>query len=137
MPLVPAAARRQLLSRAVFRGGLLVNVLAFAVQPTGYLKRMSMIRGVRGSSLAWKFVAVGVYSPSTVKKIFGRQPEALGSWVAGTGSFVKVTTTKPVSKKELKRSGTTRKAMRGAIIAQAVADTAAKNPDAKIVVKTK
>ncbi len=65
------------------------------------------------------------------------QPEPLGTWKAGAGDFVRVSATKPMSKKELKRAGTTKKALRGAIIAQAVADTAAAVPDARIVVKTK
>jgi len=137
MPLVPVALRRRLLSRANFGGGLLVNVLAFAVQPTAYLKRMSIVRGVSGSSIAWRVIGLAVYAPATFKRTFGRQPETLGSWKAGTGSFVKVTTTNPVSKKELKRSGTTKKAVRRAVIDQAVADTVAKHPDAKIVLKTR
>jgi len=137
MPKVPVALKRRLLSRANFGGGLLVNVFAFVVQPAGYLKRMSIVRGVNGSSTAWKIVAVVVYSRVNFKRFFGKHPENLGSWKTGTGDFVKVTAAKPTSKKELKRSGTTKKALRGAIIAQAVADTVAKNPDAKIVVKTK
>jgi len=137
MALVPVVLRQRLLAAANFGGGPVVNLLAFVVQPAGYLKRMSIVRGLRGSSIAWKVVAVAIYSPSTFKRIFGRQPEKLGSWTAGTGDFVKVATTTPMSKKALKRSGTTRKAARAAIVAQAVADTRAKHPDAKIVVKAK
>ncbi|NKB41981.1 MAG: hypothetical protein GKR86_13285 [Ilumatobacter sp.] len=72
-----------------------------------------------------------------LRRILTKQSEPLGSWKAGVGDFVRVTTTMPMSKKELKRAGTTRKVLRKAIIAQAVADTMAKNPGAQVVVTTK
>jgi hypothetical protein len=80
---------------------------------------------------------VGVYGRTSVKKFFGKQPEKLGTWKVASNGFVNVINAKPMSAKQRKRSGTDTKAVRAAIIAQAVADTRAKHPDAKIVVKTK
>jgi hypothetical protein len=137
MALLPVVLRQRLLAAANFGGGPFINLLAFVVQPASYLRRMSIVRGLGGSSIVWKVVAVALYSPATVKRIFGKHPENLGSRRAGTGDFVKVATTEPMSKRALKRSGTTRKAARAAIVTQAVADIRVKHPDAKIVVKTK
>jgi uncharacterized membrane protein (DUF4010 family) len=137
MARIPVVLKLRLLSRANFSGGALVNVLAFVVQPAVYLKRMSIVRGARGSSIGWKVVAVAMHSPATFKRIFGKHPEPLGSWSVASNSFVNVVNAKPMSKKQRKQAGISKKAMREAIIARAVADTRAANPDAKIVVKTK
>ncbi len=78
-----------------------------------------------------------MFGKSTIKKFFGKQPEPLGTWKVGSNGFVNVINAKPPTKKQRKASGLTAKAAKSAIIAAAVADARRKNPDAKIVVKTK
>ena len=112
-------------------------LLPYALRPAVIIRRKAIRQGILGPSLLWKVVAAGVFGRSSLKKFFGKQPESLGTWKAGSNQFVSVINAKPMSKKERKRSGVTTKAMRDLIVAQAVADTRAKNPDAKIVVKKK
>jgi len=144
MPFLPYALRpRAVLRKTAFSRGATSNSVLwkavsiyFAAGPA-HLRSRAMRSGFSGGNRKWQAVGVAVLLTHDLRGVFGKQPEALGSWSAGTGEFVKVTTMKPMSRKELKRSGTTKKALRGAIVAQAVADTVAKHPDAKIVVKTK
>ncbi len=144
MSLIPYALRpRAVLRKAAIKRGVeggSVPWRALAMYFVGgpvLLRTNAIRRGVFGGSRQWQAVGLVLLLTQDLRRQVGKQPETLGTWKAGTGDFVKVTTTTPMSKKELKRSGTTKKAVRGAVIAQAVADTVAKNPDAKIVVKTK
>jgi len=93
-------------------------------------------RGLLGGNRKWQAVGLALVLSHDLRQAFSK-PEPLGSFKIGANEFVSVINAKPMSRKQLKRSGTTRKALRAAIVAQAVADTRAKNPDAKIVVKTK
>ena len=144
MALVPYALRpRTVLRRAAVKRGATGNSVLWKAASIYFVGgpirlRSTAIRlGFSGGNRKWQAVGAAVLLTHDLRRVFSKQPEPLGSWKAGADSFVRVTTSKPLSKKELKRAGTTKKAMRGAIIAQAVADTVAKNPDAKIVVKTK
>ena len=144
-----------------------MSLLPYALRPRSVLRRAALKRGTAGGSVLWaalamffaggpvrvratafrlgllggnrKWQAIGAVLLLThdTRRVLGKQSESLGSWKVGPNEFVDVINAKPLSQKELKRSGTTKNAMRAAIIAQAVAATSAKNPDAKIVVKTK
>ncbi len=103
MAIVPVALRRRLLARANFVGGPLVNLLAFVVQPAAYLKRMSIIRGIQGSSPVWKIVAVVVYSPSTFKSLFGKSTEVVDVSRLGSDRFMHVTTATPMSRRRRRK----------------------------------
>jgi hypothetical protein len=144
MSLVPYALRPRTVLRkaAVKRGPTGNSVLwkAAAIYFVGgpiRLRSTAIRLGFSGGNRKWQAVGAMVLLTHDLRRVLGKQSEPLGSWKAGTDSFVKVTTSKPLSKKVLKRSGTTRKALRAAVVARAVADTTAKNPDARIVVKTK
>jgi hypothetical protein len=137
MALLPVAVKRRLVNRADLGGNPLVHLVAFAVARTMYLKLLSTRRGLIGKSVPWRVVWVFVHSPGTFKKFFGKQPDQLGTWKVASNDFVNVINAKPMSKKQLKKSGTSKKARRDAIVAAAVAATRKKEPDAKIVVKTK
>jgi hypothetical protein len=144
MSLVPYAFRpRTVLRRAALRrgaagGGVFWSALALFFTRGPVRVRSTAIRhGFLGGNRKWQAVGLVVLLTHDMRRVFGKQSEPLGSWRVGTNEFVDVINAKPMSKMELKRSGTTKKAMRAAVIAQAVAATRAKNPDAKIVVKTK
>jgi hypothetical protein len=130
--------RRVAIRRSVTGGSVLWSALAmYFVRGPARVRSSAFRLGFFGGNRKWQAVGVLLLLTRDARQVFGRQPEALGSWKVGPNGFVDVINAKPMSKKELKRSGTTKNAMRAAIIAQAVAATSAKNPDAKIVVKTK
>lgn len=144
MSLVPYPLRpRNVLRRAALKhsatgGSVLWGALAmYFVRGPSRLRSVAIRQGVFGGSRKWQAVALVLVLTRDVRQVFGRQPESLGSWTVGANEFVDVINAKPMSKKELKRSGTTKKATRAVIIASAVAAVSAKNPDAKIVVKTR
>jgi len=112
-------------------------VLPYALRPAVIIRRKAIRQGLLGPSLFWKVVAGWVFGKSTIKKFFGKQPDKLGTWKVGSNDFVNVINAKPQTKKQRKASGVTSKAARSAIIAAAAADARRKNPDAKIVIKTK
>ncbi len=118
---IPAIVKRRLLLKATFGGGPVVHVLAFAVQPMVYLKRMSMRRGILGPSRAWRYMAVVAYAPGSMKKLFGREPDIIATETLRPPQFVNVLTATPLSRKEQKRTGITRKKLER----QALADVAA------------
>ncbi len=111
--------------------------LPITLRPSFIIRRNAIRQGILGPSVFWKVVAVGVFGRRTMKKVFGKQPEPLGNWTVGTNTVLGVIAAAPMTKAQRKASGLSTKQRRDIIVAQAVADTRAKNPDAKIVVKTK
>lgn len=113
-------------------------LLPYSLRPAVIIRRNAIRKGLLGPSLLWKVVAAGVFGRSTLKKVFGKNDEPLGTWKVGGNNFVNVLNAKPPSRKERKRqkrAGLTPKLMKKLIIDQAVADARANNPNAKIVVK--
>jgi hypothetical protein len=144
MSLVPYALRpRSVLRRAALRRGTAGGSVVWAALAMFFAGGPVRVRstafrlGILGGNRKWQAVGAVLLLTHDMRRVLGKQSEPLGSWKVGSNEFVDVINAKPMSKKELKRSGTTKKAMRATIIAQAVADTSAKSPDAKIVVKTK
>jgi len=103
MTIVPAVARRRLLARAMYGGGAVLHVLAFAVQPTLYLKRMSMRRGFLGPSMAWQVVGVVVYGSSTFRRMVGKSTEVLDVSRLGPERFMTVTTAQPMGRRRRRK----------------------------------
>lgn len=112
-------------------------VLPYALRPAVIIRRKAIRQGLLGPSMFWKIIAGWVFGKTTIKKFFGKNDQPLGTWKVGSNKFVSVINAKPPSKKERKQMTTTTKERRAQIVAQAVADTKAANPDAKIVVKSK
>lgn len=112
-------------------------VLPYALRPAVIIRRKAIRQGLLGPSLFWKVIAAWVFGKTTIKKFFGKQPEKLGTWKVSSNGFVNVINAKPQTKKQRKAAGVTSKAAKAAIVAAAVADARRKNPDAKIVVKSK
>lgn len=78
------------------------------LRPARLIRRKAMYAGVLGSSRFWKFVAVGLYGRSIVKRFFGRQTEVLDASRFGAGVNYRVVTSKPLTrrqKRRLKRRG--------------------------------
>jgi len=110
-------------------------LLPYALRPAVIIRRNALRKGLLGPSMFWKVVAAWVFGKTSIKKFFGKQPDSLGTWKVGSNKFVNVINAQPTTKKQRKRSGITKKQARETLIAAAVDDARAKNPDAKIVVK--
>ena len=140
MSLVPyalrprAVLRKAAIKRGVEGGSFAWRALAMYFVGGPVLLRTNAIRrGVFGGSRKWQAVGILLLLTQDVRQQAGKKPESLGKWKAGAGDFVRVGVEKPLSKKDRKRLGITR----DQVVAQAVADTAAAVPGARIVVKTK
>ena len=108
MAVGPAVVRRRLLSQAMFRGGAAFHLLAFAVQPTLYLKRMSMRRGFLGPSTAWTVVGAVVYGSSFLKAKTSKTTEVVDVSRLGSERFMHITTAKPMTsrrRRKLRKQG--------------------------------
>lgn len=81
------------------------------LRPSMYIRRAAIGKGILGSSTLWKVVAVFIFGKGTLKKLFGRQPELLGSRTIGVGSVITVAAVAPLSRRQAKRSGVTRKSL--------------------------
>ncbi len=99
----------------------LSRFLPYPMRPAVVIRRRAIWRGVLGSSIFWKIVAGWVFGRSTLKKLFGRQPEHLGKERVKTGEFLTIRVHTPLSRREQRRTGITKAALR----AQAEADVRA------------
>jgi len=88
------------------------------LRPSFVIRRRAMREGVLGRSVFWKIVAGIVFGRSTVKKVFGRNPEPLGTRTIGVGHMISVAATPALSRKMAKRAGITKASLE----AQAWAD---------------
>ena len=99
---------------------LIPNVL----RPSVIIRRNAMRRGILGPSSFWKLVAVVVFGRKTIKRVFGKTPDYLGSRTIGVGSLISVAVFLPMTRKERKRRGITLASVR----ADAAADLEAAAP---------
>lgn len=88
------------------------------LRPSFVIRRKAMRQGILGRSLFWKLVAGVVFGRSTLKRVFGRNPQSLGKRTIGPGHVISVAASVPVSRRQAKRAGITK----DAIEAQARAD---------------
>jgi hypothetical protein len=70
-----------------------------------------MRKGVLGPSTLWKVVAVVVFGRSTMKKVFGKQPETLGKRTIGVGHVITVAAAVPLTRRQAKRAGVTKQSL--------------------------
>lgn len=144
MSLVPyalrprAVIRKTAVKRGVDGGSVFWRALALYFVGGAVLVRTQAIRrGFLGGNRMWQLIGATLLVSQDLRGALRKKPEPLGRWKVGPNQFVSVINAKPQTRKQLKRAGTTRKARQQLIIAEAVAATRAKHPDAKIVVKTK
>ena len=140
MSLVPYALRpRAVLRKAAHKRGVEGGSVLWRALPMYYvggptlLRTNAIRRGVLGGDRKWQAAGLVLLITQDLRHQAGRGPERLGKWKVGPNDFLRVAVEKPLSKKERKRLGVTRES----VVEQAVADTAAAVPDARIVVKTR
>lgn len=133
-----AVIRKAAVKRGVDGGSVLWRALAlYFVGGSALVRTNAIRRGFFGGNRLWQVIGALVLVGQDFRGAIRKQPEPLGRWKVGAGDFVRVVNTKPLTRKQLKRAGTTRKARKQVLVAEAVAAARAKNPNAKIVVKTK
>lgn len=107
-------------------------LIPYPLRPAVVIRRKALRSGVLGNSVLWKAVAIWMFGRGTLKKVFGKQPEPLGTFRVGSGALLRVANTVPLSKKERRRTGRTK----DVLVAEAVADVAAARPGKGIKVVT-
>ncbi len=73
------------------------------LRPSVMIRRKAMYSGFLGSSSFWKIVGVAVFGRSTLKKFFGKNEEVLDISRRGSGRYMQLTTSKPLSRRARKR----------------------------------
>jgi hypothetical protein len=142
MALLPYALRpTRLLRRVALRRGLggtslfWSSIAGILLGQGSYVRSQAIRRGLIGGSRSWQMLA-GLMILKEAASTVGKQPEDLGKAKVGVGSFLRLTTEKPMTKKQQKAAGVTKagiKAQASADVAAAWARKAAANPKRKVV----
>ena len=98
-----------------------MKLVPLTLRPGFVVRRRAMRQGVLGPSTFWKIVAVVVFGRSTLKRIFGKTPEHLGTVRLGPDKFLHIITSTPLSRRDQRRTGITR----AVLLEQALADVRA------------
>lgn len=91
-------------------------LLPRALRPSVLIRRKSMYAGFLGPSTFWKVVGVFVFGKSTLKKFFGKNEEVIDASSLGSGRYMQITTSKPLSRrarKKMVRAGLTPPTVKG------------------------
>ncbi len=99
-------------------------LVPLTLRPSFVIRRNAMRRGLLGPSTFWKVVAVFVFGRSTLKRLFGRNVEQLGTRTVGVGTVLTVAATAPLTRKQAKRAGISK----ASLAAAARADLEAASP---------
>jgi hypothetical protein len=103
------------LSVLVRRRRMVLNTLGLAetvpsaLRPSLIVQRNAISKGLLGDSVFWKIVAVALFLRGPLEGTFGRKPERLGRYGVGPGHSVRVSTSKPLTRKQRKATGITKK----------------------------
>ena len=89
-------------------------LVPLTLRPSFIIRRKAMRLGVLGPSTFWKLVAVVVFGLNTLKRVFGRNVEHLGTRSLATGGTLTVATTAPLRRKQAKRAGISKAALEAA-----------------------
>jgi hypothetical protein len=93
-------------------------LIPVTLRPSFVIRRNAMRKGVLGPSTLWKLVAVVVFGRSTLKKVFGRNAEFLGSYTIGIGHVLSLAVAAPLTRKQAKRAGITKASLETAARAE-------------------
>jgi len=91
-------------------------VIPRALRPSVLIRRKAMYQGFLGPSTAWKVIGLVVFGKSTIKKFFGKNVEVVDVSSLGSGRFMQITTSKPMTRrarKKMVRSGATPPTLKG------------------------
>jgi hypothetical protein len=89
-----------------------------ALRPAVYVRRRALSQGLFGSSLFWRSIAVFIIGRGVLRTTFGKQPDHLGRRRLVAGRTMSIAVYAPMTRKERKRSGTTRAGLEAAARAE-------------------
>lgn len=89
-------------------------LVPLTLRPSFVIRRNAMRKGLLGPSTFWKIVAIGVFGRSTLKRVFGRNPQDLGTRSIGLGGVISVAVFTPMTRKQAKRAGVTKASLEAA-----------------------
>ena len=93
-------------------------LVPITLRPSFIIRRNAIRKGVLGPSTFWKIVAAGMFGRRTLKKVFGKQPDLLGTRTIGVGHVVTVATSVPLTRRQAKRTGVTKEQLRAEAVAE-------------------
>jgi len=93
-------------------------LVPLTLRPSFIIRRKAMRRGLLGPSTFWKIVAVVVFGRNTLKRVFGRNVQSLGTRSVGVGTVLTVAATAPLTRKQAKRAGITKASLAAAASAE-------------------
>jgi hypothetical protein len=71
-----------------------------AMSPSVLIRRRALQRGIFGSSAMWRAIAVVVFGSRFLRKIFGKNPDYLGTETLKAGQFLQITAIAPPTRRE-------------------------------------
>jgi hypothetical protein len=78
---------------------------AMMLRPSMVLRRKALMSGVLGNSTFWRVMAVVLYGSSTLRRMFGKQPEIVEVAVMkGPGHLMQIETLSPRSRRSRRRA---------------------------------
>ena len=85
-----------------------------ALRPTVYIRRRALREGLLGPSFVWRTIALYILGRGVLRKMFGKQVDHLGRRRLAAGQTMSIAVLAPMSRKERKRTGTTRAGLEAA-----------------------
>ena len=82
--------------------------LPLLLRPSVYIRRNALRRGLFGPSTFWRVIAVGILGRGALRRFFGNKPDDLGRRRLGIDHAMTIAVVAPMTRKERKRTGTTR-----------------------------
>ena len=87
----------------------LAETMPAALRPSLVIQRKAISKGLLGDSVFWKIVAVALFLRGPLEGTFGRRSERIARYGVGPGHAVRVSTSRPLTRKERKATGITKK----------------------------
>ena len=88
------------------------------MRPSFIIRRNARRKGIFGTSVLWKTVAVAVFGRDALKKAMGKQPDSLGTRTIGVGHVITVATSVPLTRRQAKQAGITKESLRADAVAE-------------------
>ena len=83
-------------------------ILPVTMRPALVIQRNAVRKGLFGPSKLWRMVAVVVFGRRALIRLFGRQPEHLGSRTLRAGQMLTVAALAPAARRKARRFGISR-----------------------------
>lgn len=83
------------------------------LHPSRAIRRNAIRYGIKGSSRFWTYMAVAVFVPKLIERLFARTPDDLGIRTIGMGHMISIVVSKPLTRRERKRQGISRASVHG------------------------